>query len=146
MRYYLDKILKNKSPILILLILLSISCSNQDDNVPVEEPEIPGSIIGKWVIYEKCSFEATSSSTCETVREENQYYYEFEEDNSFATNRFIEGCNNGIYNLENDSLYIELGCNYFTVPVLKLTTKELYLETLGDDGGTTHKYRRVENK
>lgn len=136
--------MKNKISILILTIFLSFGCSNQNDDIEKEESEISGSIIGKWVIFERCSFEAFSPTTCQEVDEENQYFYEFKEDNSFVSDRFIEGCNNGIYNLEEDSLYIELDCNNFTIQVFNLTNLELHLQTLGDDGGSTLKYKRSE--
>ena len=40
---------------------------------------------------------------------------------------------------------MEFNCNSFTVPVTKLSETQFYYETNGDDGGTIHKYKRIEN-
>jgi len=138
--------MNNKILIICLLFVSLIACSSDEKPKEQEEEQAkPGSIIGKWQLYQRCPFGVNSNADCENIPAERQHFYEFKKDSTVLTNRSIEGCNDGTYIYKDDELYMEFNCNSFTVPVTKLTETQFYFETNGDDGGTVHKYKIIEN-
>jgi len=148
--------MKNKILMLSLLFISLIACSSDEkpkeqeegqQKIPVEmQPtsDWPNLILGKWEFVEQCESNAiTGAFTCRTP---SIHIYDFQIDSAVITNQFINNCEMGTYNLEDDNLYFEFPCVNLSIEteVYFLDDEQLILVGDGDDSTLYRIYKRIE--
>lgn len=137
---------------LIPLTLLTIlSCSNNEEN-KVKEYQLPPKmqvteqwknlIIGEWEYIQQCEIGITTSGCNPPMF---THHYTFKEESIVLTDRFINNCKEGTYNLEQDILELNFMCINSIVEweIHFLSEENLILVGSGIDSTVYRVYKRI---
>lgn len=142
--------------ILLPIILFTLlSCSNNDDNEnnEVEEYQLPPKmqvseewgnlIIGEWEYIQQCEFGITTGGCNPPMF---THHYIFQEESVVLSDQFINNCEEGTYNLEQDILELNFSCVNLEVEweIHFLNEENLILVGSGDDSFVYWVYKRNE--
>ncbi|MBI6117261.1 hypothetical protein [Salegentibacter maritimus] len=97
---------------IILLISLAttiISCSQNDEDDPIEE-----TIYGTWKLIETYNGSGANNSQWKTI--DDGYIYTFKKDNTFSSNRFNE-CSEGTFEINDSNLILKFNCIEFNTGI-----------------------------
>jgi len=90
--------------IFLVLSILLISCSTQNDPIIEDISPIPPELIGKWKIVEVYESESGLNPIWRTYNSGNEYHVWFKEDNQYEKTDGVPTCLTGTYTVSKGNL------------------------------------------
>lgn len=95
----------------ILITLIFLSCTKNDNPVIEDTPsEIPSELIGKWKIIEVYSSVGGEPEEWRVDTTGFEYDIDYRDDETFIIPSVIEPCQEGLYSVENEIIYLTRDC------------------------------------
>jgi len=117
-----------KNLVYILYMMLSLSCSNNDDK---SQNNVPHALFGKWKLIEIYSSDDGSQASWSPYDSGEVYDIWFKENSEFIVSNMIEDCQIGSFSMSsNDEIIIDLPCSEQSIiPIDSLSESILITNT-----------------